>query len=130
MWYIHTAIVAIYITAEILFRSPAQDTSIAEGFVSLCFFGGLLYSGRYLWHAMKREQSNPIRGERMRHLLIIFALVVLALGTEGLLRAFIGYDSSLPLDFRMRSRFLQGIAPPVGAAISVLFLRKGHAKTV
>ena len=122
MWYSSTGIVGIYVATDLIFRQNTNETSIPEGFVSLCFFGGLLYCVHDLWQAMKREKDNPIRQERLRHLLILFGITILALGTEGLLRAFIVYDAPFPLNFRARSESLQGLAPPFSAAFCVLFL--------
>ncbi|MAA80345.1 MAG: hypothetical protein CL916_13910 [Deltaproteobacteria bacterium] len=122
MWYTNAGIVAVYVATDLIFRENTYETSFPEGFVSLCFLGGLLYCGRYLWHAMKKEEENPIRQERLRHLLILFGITIIALGTEGLLRAFIAYDAPSPLNFLARSESLQGLAPPVSASFCVLFL--------
>ena len=65
----------------------------------------------------KEGQSHPVR-----HLLILFGITIVALGTEGLLRAFVAYDASSPISFLARSESLQGLAPPVSASFSVLFL--------
>ena len=122
MWYTNASLVVVYVIIELLFRTQTNERSFGEGFVSLCFFGGLLYCGRYLWLSMKQEKDNPIKTERLRHLLILFGLTIIALGIEGMIRAFVVYEGTVPLTFQMRNESLQGLAPPFSAPLSVLFL--------
>ena len=58
MWYTNAGIVSIYVATDFLFRENTNEASFPEGFVSLCFLGGLLYCGRYLWQAMKKEERK------------------------------------------------------------------------
>ena len=90
---------SVYVATDLLFgKTATRHPSLKD--LSLCFLGGLLYCGHYLWQAMKKEKDNPIRQERLRHLLFCFTIV--ALGTEGLLRAFVAYDASSPIAFLAR----------------------------
>ena len=38
MWYSSTGIVGIYVATDLIFRQNTNETSLPEGFVSLCFF--------------------------------------------------------------------------------------------
>ncbi|MEC7985040.1 MAG: ATP-binding protein [Myxococcota bacterium] len=126
IWYGGSITTGIFLALEIWPNPPSSTISLSELLISCWFLGSTFICGKYLWKEMKNASEDPIRYRRLRHLLILFGLAVVTLGLESLLRALIENKGSDALDFRTRSRILQGVAPPMGAVLSVLFLYVLH----